>query len=1446
MDAQPFIQLHRKFAPIPREWEFDDETFDVHAAMDSGGSLYWQGLLEKPRVVILAEAGAGKTREIKEIALSLKGEGKFAFFIRLELLQGEFSDSFDLGSNADFVRWLATDDPAWFFLDSVDEARLVGVKHFEQAIRKVSKALGDAAQRARIFVTSRLTEWRPTTDFELVKQQLPFRKVAEARAEQGDDQGRRKRERISSINTVEKSDETSSPEVYALKPLELPQIRLLATAKSTEDVESFLSELQKSDALLFASRPLDLDELISFWNENKRIGRRKELLDASIRTRLQERDPDRAAQQALTMEDAIRGAKTVAAAATLQKISRIQIPDAVGGQDGINCGELLADWDPLRQRALLARPVFDEAIYGTVRFHHRMVREYLTAQWLHELQKDGKSRREVEKLFFKKQHGVDVLVPSMRPVLAWMILLDENMRSRAMKIAPEIAIEGGDPSELPTELRAQLLNQFCKHYSQDTASHLSLDLPEVRRFAHADLGPTIASLLSEHSTNEEVRQLLLRMVWQADVRSCAATALAYALDTSMDRYTRMIAIRAVSTCGSDSQVSELVAHFDQNESERDDRILADIVEFIGPSRLQVPQLLKLVDRASPLEKHSYSRLEQAVENYWTACRLDQLYDLILGLKRLLDSPPLVERRYFEVSVAHGWLLKHAAHACQRLVERKHPDALRPDAIAVISTSQAASAYDPYDMTKHKLHDLVRAWPELNHALFWYDIQHRRERLEQKDEHLTEWWRAAASDPYWSFQEGDFDRIVADIEGQAFEDDRLVAVSLAFRIYVEAGRQPSMRQRLWQEVRGQPTLEQNLKHFMKPPKRGDDHHKWKKTEAGYKKRQQERKRKEAQNHAEWEDYLSKNVALLRDTRHSKTGTIWNAQHYLSEWLREQDRDIARWTHGSWQLLVPEFGKEIAEAFRDGAIQYWKEYSPPLRSEGIENSNSVTHGTIFGLTGLEYASQQSPNWTSSVTPELATLACRYAFLELNGFPSWIQSLYEAFPEQVTTSFLNEIRWELAQYDGETECHYVLSDVVWHGEWLRSGIAPRLMEFLSTFSPKHDVSARQCLAIILGCNEMPGSEIAALARANLEGLLSPSRKAIWFAAWNAVDANNGIPALKTELEAMAADQNSATEFSIDFANALLGDRRESFAQSRQDYATPNGLVELYTLMLAHVRPEDDIERAGKGVYSPGARDHAQDARNRIFNLLVEIPGKETYVALKDLEGRFPNRPWYGTHAKRRAEKDAEMQAWASEDILAFAKESERLPRDHQALFELVASRLLDLKSHLEEADDSIASILIKTKYETEIRNFFGNWLRDRSLGRYSVPQEEELADAKRPDLRVHGCGFDGPVPIELKIADNGNWSGPDLFERLENQLCGDYLRDSRSNSGMFLLVNRGEKSYWGHPNKTDRLDFESLVLALQCHVDGFIADKPGIQDVRVIGVDLTRRSTPAFDHS
>lgn len=98
---------------------------------------------------------------------------------------------------------------------------------------------------------------------------------------------------------------------------------------------------------------------------------------------------------------------------------------------------------------------------------------------------------------------------------------------------------------------------------------------------------------------------------------------------------------------------------------------------------------------------------------------------------------------------------------------------------------------------------------------------------------------------------------------------------------------------------------------------------------------------------------------------------------------------------------------------------------------------------------------------------------------------------------------------------------------------------------------------------------------------------------------------------------------------------------------------------------------------------------------------------------------------------------------------------------------------------------------------------------------------------------------MPVELKLSQN--WSGPRHFERLENQLCGDYLRDISSSCGIFLLVNHGGQATWETPT-IGRVGFNDLVIALQEHWLAIASKFPNVEDIKVIGIDLTKRGGAA----
>jgi hypothetical protein len=564
-----------------------------------------------------------------------------------------------------------------------------------------------------------------------------------------------------------------------------------------------------------------------------------------------------------------------------------------------------------------------------------------------------------------------------------------------------------------------------------------------------------------------------------------------------------------------------------------------------------------------------------------------------------------------------------------------------------------------------------------------------------------------------------------------------------------------------------------------------------------------------------------------------------QHYLYDRTRSGEEKHNRWTDGNWRSLIPTFGDDVALAFRDGAVGFWRQHKPQLRSEGAA-VNSTPFPTIFGLTGLAIEARESSKWPSNnLTPAEAELATRYALQELNGFPVWLPQLHEAFPSQVLDIILSEIQHELSTETFEGESYYVLYDVNWHGDWIWDRIAPALLPELR--EKRVNTKNLQYLLAIVNKSSVADKDVAVIASHKADGARDLTFAPIWFAAWVGVEPNAAIPALAARFAGMK-DPAEQTQLALSFIVALVGFRSQD-GRARQVFRTVEHVKSLYLLMTRYIRQQDDIERAGQGVYSPGLRDDAQDARNALIGFIRETPGKAAFLALREMARAHPDeesRPWMRYHAKAKAAADADVDAWTPAQVQEFGKSLVATPANHRELWYHAIDKLNALKRDLENGDSSIASILQGVGQETEFRKFIGGWCRDHAAGRYVIPQEEELADAKRPDLRFFGVGFDAPVPAELKLADK--WTGPHLFERLEIQLCGDYLRDVRSGRGIFLLIYRGERSGWELPNGRRVSKFELLIDELQRHWTQISDDYPGVEDIRIIGIDLARRGVDA----
>lgn len=1425
-DIDEFIQLHRTFNDLALSEEEGKES-ELVRLMRGDKPTQWAELLEEPRVVLLSEAGSGKTEEIRHVCRDLRLRKKHAFFLRIEHVAQDFDASFEEGTPEEFVDWVASGDDGWLLLDSVDEARLKDPKDFERAVRTIGRKLRGVLQRARIVITGRSDAWRPKTDLLLCESVLPWTAPASAPEEDQESE-----EVFTTTDQAAAKRRKSIFRMVALDDLAGEQIDRFARAKGVTDLAAFRKALDRAEAWSFTTRPLDLAETVEFWLTNRRVGSRLELLRASIAKRLEERDQDRAEANPISNERIREGARLVAAASTLAKESAIRVPDGQQNDRGLDIKQVLTDWDDADCRKLLTRPIFDEGIYGTVRFHHRSVREFLTAEWLHSLLVDEGSRARIENLFFRRQYGVEVVVPTMRPILPWLAILDQRILNRVIRLAPEVLFEGGDPAQLPVKTRIQILRESCEQLSQPAHGRSVTEYSAVQRFTNPDLGEVIRELLDKHKDDDDIVWFLLRMVQQGGIAALADKAKHFALN-SRSKYTRIAAIRALIEIGSPQATGEVRSAFITEGSPLRRSWLGELLADLGQTQDDVDWLVVALALAAPRKRFETDPLSDSLANYVATLPPSRAAGLLEGLGRLLSRRPVIEQRHCEISKRYSWLGQTAGQVLMRMIRDRDPATLKKAALSILRKLPIAADYGRhlFEDIRNELPQLVRTWPELNRAVFWHCVADERARRKRKNgERLTDYWHVSIFGAYWAFDVTDFEYMIEQIASRPLKDDKLVALTLAVTLYQQNGRPRAWRERLKKVAIVDPDLEAELNKRLNPPKGVSA--KFKRQQAAWKRRSEKEAAKEAKARAKANEILASRVATIRDF--GKPGKVSNDQHYLHEQMRSGENQHHRWTDGNWQSLIEIFGDDIAFAFRDGAVGYWRQNTPILRSEGAA-ANTTPFSTIFGLTGLSIEARETGGWPSALTGAEAEIATRYALQELNGFPAWLPQLHKAFPTQVLGVILKEIRHELSTETAEGESHYVLYDVSWHGDWLWDQIAPALLLALRA----RRVNPRNLgyLLAIINRSSVDDTTIAAIASQKANLTFSP----IWFAAWVGVDPDAAIPALAARFAGMS-DPAEQTKLALAFVVALLGGRSQE-GRARRAFRTVEHMKSLYLLMARYIRHKEDIQRAGQGVYSPGLRDDAQDARNALIAFIRETPGKPAFLALLEMARAHPDeesRPWMGYHAKSKAAADADFDAWLPSQVREFGRSLVSTPASHRELWYHAVDKLVALKHDLENGDSSIASILQSVDQETEFRKFIGGWCRDRAAGRYVVPQEEELADAKRPDLRFFGVGFDAPVPAELKLADK--WTGPHLFERLEIQLCGDYLRDSRSSRGIFVIVYLGTKSYWDLPNGRRADTFERLIDELQRHWTLISNDYPGVEDIRVIGIDLTRRGVDA----
>lgn len=1436
-----FIELDRCFAPLKIDQE---ATLDwgLGWGRKYGGWLDWDELLKRRRVALLAEALSGKTEELRHRVNKLNEAGKNAYFVRIEDLADEsFEAALDAAAVESFEAWKAAiHTEAWFFLDSVDEARLNG-KSFDTALRKFSKNLGLAnLGRSYIFVTCRVSDWKGKADRDSFCQLLPYYAASPPQTPTLNQD----EELLAPIfNRSEKTRQHSiaPPEpipsgllVVQLTPLSIEQQKRLAVAAGVSNIDAFTEAVEHSGLGAMTERPGDMLDLVSYWKENDGFGSLCEMTELSVVQKLREEDAFRADAPLLPPEKAYQGAERLAAALTLGKTFTLkslgQEPDPFLAAGAVEPRDVLVDWNGGEQTALLRRGIFTPATYGRIRFHHRSTQEYLTATWLDRMLSSNCPLEEVWQFLFQECYGVKTVTPSLRPVAAWLSIRQPTIRDEVIRREPVTLIQHGDPKSLPLESRRALLLAYAALDAEGQLNPQMLDNRAIWMFADKELASAIRQAWCANP-RPHFRMELMRFIQEAEIEECADLARNTALDRTQDQYSRIVAAQTIAACNDVDGLKQLAAQVKAAPDRLSASLAPELALVLYPNYLTTDDLLDLIDRsesARPFQSEGFARhlevLHQAAPDRVTQKQL------AFALAELCLAPPHTPEGT-AISSRHSELAKGLPDVARAELKAHSIGNVEPGLVRLLMAIERVSDMHNDEGGLEFIRGRVKEDKVLKRDLFWAVVQSGKVG-ESRINPPTRVWQIGSFCEHrlWEHDITDMEWLLNDSKSQTEISDRQVALSAIISVLHSAGRSAEVCLLLERVVSDNDVLTADLREYLTPVVQ---------TPAELKRvadnlaRKLKREQEQELAKQSWRDFkisLEQNPAILDDL--SKAG-LWKL-HDLTRWLRAKIGSESHETARNWRLLEISFGTEVAHHYCLAMKQAWRQIKPerPV-CQGVGHY-TTKYLSLLAIDSLYVDSAEDTDWERKLTKSEVEIAVRHAcFLGYCG-SDWFERLVKVQPDSVlpvvTSSVGIEFHSDGTRYELLAQCAFNESSI-------HSIVARKVFGLLRKMEPSDDITLDRCLRILVKTDEsvIEPKALKRLIEKRIDlhlGVANEKRAIRYFSLYIKLNPDEAVERLESILERYPTEtevdwfKRSERWFGSLFSRFTGG---ASAGRIQMSVAAQKSLVRL---AYKHIPPQMEIEpeedRSGTG------RDAAKNARQEILNRFIACRGADAHSALLDLA----SDPMFRDSALRfkelahgKAEDDSEIQSWKPSEVVTFEKTHVGVVKTGADLLRVVLAVLSDIAASFDHADASSQSVLALAEDEVQVQNWLAERLRECSKGRYHVHREVEVAEKNEPDIIISSTSANVEVAIEIKHANKG-WSVPQLENALKSQLANDYLRTKNRRHGI-LFVSQHKQRTWrpsGHI-----WQFDDLLAHLSELATSVVKNSTGKVDVKVFGLNV-----------
>jgi hypothetical protein len=1439
-----FVELNRYFVAISKDEEPHLE-FLRFWERKAPGWLDWSDLRGYQRVALLAEASSGKSAEFRNQAEKLVAEGHTAFCLRIEELADQGFEAALNGKAAKiFKQWRDGTTEGLFFLDSVDEARL-NRKSFETALKRFSRELDQSLERAQVFISCRVTDWKGPEDRALIESLLPAWERPERISSETDEYSAlldpifKPKSRDSTSWNAEAKQEPSKLLVVQIVPLSTEQCRILAGALGVTDVESFIAAINRSGLDAFTERPGDVIDLVDYWKSYGRFDSFAAMVEHSITQKLKETDTYRADNDTLTLDKARRGAERLAAALTLGKSFTLRAP-AYQSDPSLASGALdpqliLNDWTEAERNALLRRGVFAPSTYGRIRFHHRATQEYLTAQWLHRLLESNCSRSEVWDLIFANRYGIETIVPSLRPVAAWLALRQPDFIAEIIKREPLVLLQHGDPGAVPIEHKKQLLLTYAKKHTAGEIADDSLDRRVLWMFADNALADAIREAWRLNG-RADFRSDLLRIVREGKLVACVDLARTVALDDSANEYHRIVATEALKSCDDQDGLANVARLLIKERSKATPHLAAAFAKALFPRYLGTQDLLDVIKDSQSAREHTVGGFPQVLVDLYDLCP-DQISrrQFVGSVAELCLAPPL-ESKHHRVSARHSELAKNLEPVAKRdlesLGENGVPDALVRLLMVIERADRAYRSQENWPT----LCALVQSNVRLQRKLFWADVAEQQKNITSTNEIIRFWQIGFSISPLWQFRLEDLTWLYDDLTCRPAEADQRIALSAIVAVLRVAEQLQQRTRELQELVKERPALNQDLETYLAPQAEDPQDIQWRQENITHNQRAAEQKEENKLSWIKFKTDLQNNPNQLRDPQSlSGRGAGMFRLWWLTEWLQRHTGVSDHRALREWRLLEEGFGRDIAEAFRDGMMVLWRNTEPerPTRKKG--GGFTVKFSTIlsFGAIGME--SVENPDWNLRLTDDEATRAAHHGTLSEQGYPEWIDALITSHSHVVLPEIERTISKEWPS--AKAVRSEFLSRYASPACSIPSSVQEILFRRFVASAPRATGTLDRVLRIVrnLDLDEIQKNELVRAAKRRFSRHAAVGRNDYalrYLALMLVLDINRTTDDLASWIKsANGADRQARTEATL----AFLFDRHDPVVSGALDLATVPSLERLLRLAYSYIRPEQDIRH--EGVYSPGLRDNAESSRNLILKAVLDRPGVDAFRALI----RIAEEPEFEICAERfkelargKAERDTEPPAWREAEVVSFEQRHTAPAKIGIDLLRVVMAVLQDIQLQLSSGDVSSRSLLEHALDEEAVKNWLVEQMNLRARGRFNSYREAQIAHGNKPDVIVSSTSAQCEVGIEVKHGGK-KWTLKQLDKALRQQLAQDYLKPLTRRHGIFVITNHRRRT-WLNAQLNESITFDCLMRILEATAATLVKNDIGAIEVKCFGVNAS----------